>query len=256
MNEKKSPIKAPLLRYPAQSLDEEIESVLENETREYILFPLLMGMLAVLEWGRWLFDVVVHPVSLTIGFLGVALFSFFKVRKASSKLKLLRQGRDGERAVGQFLETLTDKKCRIFHDVVVDGFNIDHVMVSSKGVFAIETKTYSKPKKGSAVIKYVGDTLIINDERSSKDELIQAKAAANWLKHFFKETLDRRLEVKPVLLFPGWYIENGSRDDVWVLEPKAFAKFYENRDVVWDKDEVLKLSTALSRFIRDSAKFG
>jgi hypothetical protein len=195
-------------------------------------------------------------VLLTIIFLAIVIFTLFKVQKARRKLKSLRQGRDGERAVGQFLETLTDTECRIFHDVVVDGFNIDHVMVSRRGVFAIETKTYSKPKKGRAVIKYVGDTLIINDVRETKDELIQAKAAANWLKNFFKETLDRRFEVKPVLLFPGWYIENGGRDDVWVLEPKAFAKFFENQSVVWEKDEVLKLSTTLSRFIRDSAKFG
>ena len=162
MIESKSPIKAPLLRYPAQSLDEEIESVIEKDVSDYLLFSMVIGLWVVLEWCRWLFDIVFHPVLLTIIFLAIVIFTLFKVQKARRKLKSLRQGRDGERAVGQFLETLTDTECRIFHDVVVDGFNIDHVMVSRRGVFAIETKTYSKPKKGRAVIKYVGDTLIIN----------------------------------------------------------------------------------------------
>ena len=36
----------------------------------------------------------------------------------------------------------------VFHDVPADNFNIDHVVVSGQGIFAVETKGFTKPKRG------------------------------------------------------------------------------------------------------------
>ena len=251
----KSPIKAPLLRYPAQSLDEEIERVIQDEFVSYVYYAATFGAIAIFEWWRWLTNVIVHPSVPTALFLVAATISYRKFRTTKKKIRALNQGRDGERAVGQYLDTLVDIETKVFHDIVVDDFNIDHIVISSKGVFAIETKTYSKPARGAAVIRHRDNTLTFNDKSESKSELVQAKAGANWLRNFFQETLRRDLTVKPVLFFPGWYIENEGSNEVWILEPKAFPKYLNNRKPVFERDEVMTLSTALSRYIRDSAKF-
>ncbi len=56
-----------------------------------------------------------------------------------------RLGFDGERFVGEELNRLVAKRFEVYHDVPFDGFNIDHVLVGSPGVFSVETKTRRKP---------------------------------------------------------------------------------------------------------------
>ena len=256
MNETKSPIKAPLLRSAGQSLDEKINGIIDDQVFELVFTPIFLGLLAGFQWLEWSLDLSISPWWFTLGCLASALYSYFKIKGVRARLASLKQGREGERAVGQYLETITDAECKLFHDVVAEDFNIDHIIISTKGVFAIETKTYSKPSRGEAIIRHNGDGLYMNKSQfESRDELVQVKAAANWVRKFYEKHLDRRLQVKPVLLFPGWYIKNEGNQDVWVLEPKAFPKYLENAEVIFDKDEVNTLSNALSRFIRDSVRF-
>jgi hypothetical protein len=49
-----------------------------------------------------------------------------------------------------------------YHDIVGDSFNVDHVVISAKGIYVIETKTYSKPASGAANITYDGQQLLVN----------------------------------------------------------------------------------------------
>jgi hypothetical protein len=42
---------------------------------------------------------------------------------------------------------------------VGEGFNVDHVIIGPAGAFTIETKTWSKPKRGSPTISFDGETL-------------------------------------------------------------------------------------------------
>ena len=37
----------------------------------------------------------------------------------------------------------------VFHDIPADNFNIDHVVIAREGVFAVETKGFTKPKQGA-----------------------------------------------------------------------------------------------------------
>jgi len=60
--------------------------------------------------------------------------------KTGDKLDRLRAGFDAALAVGQELDRLMREGAWVYHDVLGDNFNIDHVVVSPRGIFAIETK--------------------------------------------------------------------------------------------------------------------
>jgi len=62
--------------------------------------------------------------------------------------------------------------------------------------------------------------------------------------------------VRPVVVFPGWYIEQkaGSSRELWVLEPKALPSFLENAPDVLSAEEIKMASGHLSRFIRAQEK--
>jgi hypothetical protein len=109
---------------------------------------------------------------------------FFVVRR---KVQSLRQGRDGERAVGQFLERLRQDGGQVFHDIPGTGFNLDHVVISTHGIYAIETKTWSKPWPNAQVV-VDGKTLTVAGQVPARSPIVQAASAANWLEKLLRES--------------------------------------------------------------------
>jgi len=252
-NNKKSPLTDKPLRNPGQSLDDEIDSLLNEDAATYIIASIFMTVLTGLEWWRWYNDLPYAPITYSVMTLIVATFSVYKIIKIKKKLKYLRQGRDGERAIGQYLEGLRETGCRVFHDIVGDGFNLDHVVISQHGVFVVETKTYSKPQKGEAKIVIAGEQVLINGSPCKSDVITQAKAEANWLKGVLRESSGKDIMVKPVVVFPGWYIDNTATSkslNVWILNPKALPTYIENTPEVLTKEDMMLLSYHISRYIR------
>ena len=153
----RSPLKTRPLRNPGQSLDERIQKIIDEDVSVYFLISFLAIIMAIYEWLRLYSECPPRPVLFTIIALVVVIFSARKLYSAKRSILRLRQGRDGERAVGQFLEDFRRKDFKVFHDIIGNNFNIDHVIVGAQGVFTIETKTISKLLKGRREIIYDGE---------------------------------------------------------------------------------------------------
>ena len=252
--QKKSPLKNRPLRDPGQSADEEIRRIIGEEATGYILFPTIMVMFTAWHWLVWYQIIPVsNPVGMTIIVAGISVYCFFKMLKVKKKLVALRLGRDGEKAVGQTLDALKRKGYRIFHDLVGDGFNLDHVIVSEHGVFSVETKTYSKPKKGECKIIYSEQGISIDGYKAEKKILIQVAAQKAWLENRVASLTGVKVAVRPVVVFPGWYIENRNKgSEVWVLEPKALPSYIDNSPKILSEEKVRLISNHLSGYIRTS----
>ena len=251
-NTSKSPIKDNPLRNPGQSLQEEVNKILDDEASKYILIGICSIVFAALEWWRYYFPTGASPKIVTLVAVLALVYSVFKLIKIKKKLRNLRQGYSGELAVGQFLEQVRSSGAVVYHDLLFDGFNIDHVIVSEKGVFAIETKTYSKPAKGESIIEYSGDMLDIDGFKTDKP-LIQARAAAKSLSELIKDTTGRDVEVTSVVLFPGWYVKATTPTahvKLWALNPKALIIFLANRKPCLSIEDQKLIAYHLSRYIR------
>ncbi|RLA18529.1 MAG: NERD domain-containing protein [Gammaproteobacteria bacterium] len=250
--QKKSPLKDKPLRSPGQSLDEKIQKIIDEDSASYILFPILIVGFTVYSWLLW-FQIVKlpNPLLITIISILISIYCFFRVLKTRKRLKFLRLGRDGERAVGQTLNALRGKGYRVFHDLIGGEFNLDHVIVCEHGVFSIETKTYSKPKKGECKIIYSEEGISIDGYKSEKKILIQVEAQKKWLEKQIVLLTGIKITVKPVIVFPGWYIENQNKgSNVWVLEPKALPTFIGNSPKTLNEENVRLISNHISRYIR------
>ena len=62
----------------------------------------------------------------------------------------------------------------------------------------------------------------------------------------------RSFEVRPVILFPGWFVEPppGGLVRVWVLNPKALPSFLEHAKTRLSAEDVTLASTHLAKYIR------
>lgn len=228
--EKKSPLKASPLRSPGQSIQDEINDFIDDK----VLFPYLVAMifcvLAMYEWFATWRQLPRQPIAMTVVAIAMSAFAAIRVIHGRRTVAHLKQGRDGERAVGQFLEDLRRKGFYVFHDLNGKDFNLDHVLIGPKGVFTIETKTISKPKRGRAVVHYDGEQLTINGCTPDRNPVVQAKSQANWLKELLAEG-NISAPIRPVVVYPGWYVEtqgNAAKTPVWVLNPRALPSFIDN----------------------------
>lgn len=175
--------------------------------------------------------------------------------KAIKKVKHLKQGRDGERAVAEYLDLLREDGFRVLHDIVGEGFNLDHVVISQHGIFTVETKTISKPKNGKAVVRFDGSSILIGQYSPSRDPITQAKAQASWLRNVLKQSTGKDFPVRPTIVFPGWWVEQMGKSTgsgVAVLNPKMLQNYIRKEPIFLRKEDVEMANFHLKRLIRTS----
>lgn len=251
--ESRSPLKDKPLRNPGQSVREHRFDLATDKLMAPILVVTVFSFWAVNEWVRYFFPAPPNPrlatffVVVAFGYLG------WQFKRYWPKIRRLKQAEDGEKYVGQLLEGLRASGYSVFHDLVGSDFNVDHVIIGPAGVFTIETKTWNKPGKGNQKINFDGETLLAAGWEPDRNPVIQAKAQASWLQRLLAESTGRTFPVWPVVLFPGWFIENSgaSWKELWVLEPKALPAFLAKEKAVISPEDVKLATFHLSRFIRE-----
>ena len=204
---KRSPLKDRPLRLPGQSLDEELKLLLEDQAHPYVVATVSAWMLAALETWKFYTAALPSPAEYIFVAIIATILSIYQVFRVRKKAHALVLGRNGERAVGQYLERLREQGFQVFHDVVGERFNIDHVLVGEKGIFSIETKTFSKPARGKSSVRFLKGELQVNGRILDRNPIEQSCAAANWLAETLRESTGRSVGVHPVVLFPGWWVE-------------------------------------------------
>ncbi len=252
-----SPFKAPPLRLPGQSVDERI-SILHARIDDLLVIPLCFVVVAGYGWIQWWTGRPLHPLILTAVAIIAVACAWIKLRPIRRAVKKLKLGRDGERIVGQMLEQLRGNGYRVFHDIPGPSFNIDHVIVGPAGIFSIETKARTKPIRGRGKIIYDGDTVQIEGKGAVDAPLNQVRAQAHWLAALLNDGHVSKHRVRPVLVFPEWYIEwtgpRLGRNDVWVLNPKALARFLEHEPHILSPAIVEMVAHILSLYCRQSMR--
>src|SRR5689334_11974907 len=105
------------------------------------------------------------------------------------------------------LEQLRAAGYRVFHDVKGgENFNIDHVLVGPGGVFAVETKTRSKPEGRDAKVVYDGECVRVDGMEPDRDPVEQARANADRVRDLLREMTGNWIRVRPVVVYPGWWV--------------------------------------------------
>ncbi len=217
----KSPLKDTYSRPPGYSLNEQIGK-LQERLFLYILVPALFGLIAIEGWVYSLAEIPPNPIIFTVLFLIVLIYCMIKISQIRGQVRKLVQGREGEREVAEYLDTLARRGCYIFHDVPGPNFNIDHVVISTYGIFIIETKAYSKPIKGEASISFDGHAVTLINKSPDSHPIQQALNNAQWLRNQIRENTGGKLfDVTGIVVFPGWFIpkEHMKHKGIWVMNP-------------------------------------
>jgi hypothetical protein len=249
--EKVSPLKDMPLRQPGESLDDQILDGALDGLLSYYLMATGMMVLTVFEWIGYLTEAPRQPFLFTIISIPFAGYCVYRAWRNSKHLANLRLARRGERSVGQFLELFREDGAKVFHDLIGENFNVDHLLISTQGVFVIETKTYSKPHDGRVI--YDGKKILIDGYNKESKLLTQARAEASWVRKLIKDSAGKTVDVEPIIVFPGWYVEStkqGNSSDVQVMNPRLLRGYINQRPQLLSKEDVALFAYHISRFSR------
>jgi len=235
---RRAPIAKELLRGPGHSLREQLEKELVDFSFDLgiLMVVPLMALTLFLAQGHLVgMEKMRHmaPIyaALALGFVGWAVR---KLWKTGTRLDNLKAGYDAELAAGQELDQLMRQGAVVFHDFPADNFNIDHVVISVQGIFAVETKGFTKPKrtggKADATVVFDGASLKF-PTWTTKEPLEQADRQATWLATWASAAIGSPVSALPVLALPGWFVERTGRGAVRVFNGKELAGLLNARGV-------------------------
>jgi Nuclease-related domain len=226
------PFKDAVLRKPGQGLAERREEMMFDLAINYALIPLPL----VFAYAIYLQQIIDNGkqlswISAVILFASAAAVTVYLISRCIRlvyRMHYCKIGYAGEVAVGTALNELMLQGYHVFHDVQGDGpYNVDHIVVGTAGVFAIETKT--KKKVGARLDKsghghvykvtYNQEALYFEDKPDypHKDFLEQTERGARWVSQWLSNAVGMKVYVQPVLMLPGWYISPYKEGHVMVL---------------------------------------
>lgn len=145
-------------------------------------------------------------------------YGFFEYRRHILARQKARDGLLAERVTGMQLNRLVAQGCVVLHDLPSETGNIDHIVIGSRGVYAVETKSFRKPKNGvvgsdaTYQVAFDGSALQFPGFVTRKP-IEQGARHADWLRRYLRESIGRDVPVIPAVALPGWYVVQS--DDVW-----------------------------------------
>lgn len=238
---RESPLARDLLRPPGHSLRAKIDD-LSLDIDGYLVAILVIPVLAFAahvsqsyfagtpeSGSRTAISILVAATALMI--------AGWQLLKLLQKRKWFIIGWEGELATAEELNQLMLDGCRVFHDIPFQYGNIDHVVVSRSGVYAVNTKTPGKPKEGNGRAEVVIDhkeNVFRFPDHEAQIPGEQIEGEAKWLSTYLTSSVARPITVEPMLALPGWYIkERIGRGSVYVINPIKPQRFFvQNREVL------------------------
>ncbi|MBT2326500.1 NERD domain-containing protein [Variovorax paradoxus] len=233
---RRSPVGMDLLRSPGHTLRDEIDEAGTDVLSDAFLLMLvpLMALAVFLAQShlRGLQGMMhLGPIYAVLAMSFVA-FMVRRLWKAGERLDKLKAGYDAELAVGQELDQLMRQGAFVFHDFPATNFNIDHVVIAAAGVFAVETKGFTKPKRGrgraDATVAFDGKVLKF-PTWATKEPLEQAERQADWLAKWLTSAIGSPVHALPVLALPGWFVELSGRGNVSVYSGRQLSQLLKSR---------------------------
>lgn len=250
-----------LRRPPGYSLSLEIPQ-LQMDAVSRMFYALIIGT-GIVVIASLLSTVIGMPMwsGVTAGSVGAFGWGCVEARHLGRLLTLIRRKRlgwEGELATGEQLNRLYAQGYDVFHDIDGSGFNIDHVVVGSAGVFAIETKARVKQRasdnEGYWQAVFDGRQIDFAGYRTA-DALKQVQRNSEWLSRYLSSAVGENVPVRSVVALPGWFVKRSGKSDIQVVNPAEFeAMVRGTRSVPLEMSMIRRIVHQLDALCRDVAK--
>lgn len=255
---RRSPLTKDMLRIPGHSLREKIADInIEIETAMVAVCVIPIAIYAMHVSQSYLGGMPETSIRTILSFLLATALTLLMGRKVLRLLEKRKQfvlGLEGELATAEELNQLMLHGCRVFHDIPFPYGNIDHVVVSPSGVYAVNTKIRGKLKEGHSaevIVDHSADIIRF----PSGDYIIpvdQLETEARWLAQFLRQATGEAVAIESILALPGWYIKQRiGRSSVYVINPHKPTRFFVQKRQVLSPELIERIAHQLDQRCRD-----
>lgn len=253
----RSPIRDDPNRQPGESARQSVDQLLNDGALSWAAVAAAIFAFLIVEWCQYLLALPPMPWFYTVlGLLGIG-FCAWRMVVLVRRAKDYRLGEQGERLVADVLDDLRSSDCIVLHDVIADRFNLDHVLVASRGVFVIETKTRRKPAHANASVVFDGKAVKIADGPRDSKPVDQLASNCDWLQKTLYASTGKRYAVRGILVYPGWWVESrASREGARLvaMNPKLVPGFIRGLPESLPADSVRMAALHLRKLTASQAK--
>jgi hypothetical protein len=195
--------------------------------------------------------------ALLAAFAAIGILAAVQAFRLLLRARNIRLGMRGEQAVAEVLHEIGDCGFRAFHDFPGgNDWNIDHIAIGTRGVFAIETK--ARRRRGSRngqpahEVIFNGEFLQFPFCKDSKP-IEQAKINAKWLSNFLEKKTGEPVRVEPILVLPGWFVRFSEKGNfsVKVMNASYLGKFLRGQKEFLEPAQVRRIVAAVDEKCRD-----
>jgi hypothetical protein len=175
-------------------------------------------------------------------------------RRQWRKAQAIKLGRNGERAVAEYLNIRLDTDSRVLHGVRIEGGEADHVLICTRGVFVIETKARTLPVRGKPVVHVSDAGLRVRGFEQDRDPITQVERYMEGLDRLMPELAAHKIRTCGIVLFPSWRIVDDRKgaSRVWILEPKDLEGRLDAEPLRLKPNDVVYLTRKLASRVRSA----
>lgn len=241
---RQSPLTSRLLRSPGYALIQQIDEVNLEINAWLMVIYAMPTMIYAIHLTQTVYGGVPETstrmvINAALA-LAVLIVAAVKLATYMDKRSRLQEGFEAESAVGAELNQLMLDGAHVFHDVPAEGFNVDHVIVSPKGVYAVETKSRAKYLKRGAKtnVNVLFDGRAIKFPSHQETAPVgQASSNAKWLGTWLSQAVGEPITPRPVLALPGWFVRTTAKTDLILINGKGCRKFFDATNAHQDLSE-------------------
>ncbi|MCA9041898.1 MAG: NERD domain-containing protein [Planctomycetaceae bacterium] len=249
-----------MLRTPGHSLRErydDLEIDFFAATNMMLLMPLL-AYSAHISQSYWahLSESSVRTIVSVVVVIVISTILGWHATKTRKEQNICKLGWEGELKTAEELNQLMLDGCRVYHDLIYQYGNIDHILVCSTGVYTINTKTWSKLKTGLNRAKVAVDrpnqVFRFSQGRTREIPVQALQMEAKWLANNLSNSTGKTVRIIPILALPGWFIDGASiREDYGIINPKKCKSFFLNRREILSSNEVQQIAFQVEQLVRN-----
>jgi hypothetical protein len=236
---------------------------LDELQREVTALAVFLFMFPVLLYATYMSQLYFSASS--IGWVDAAVYSAVglaavtitgaRLLQRLRKRRVLRLGYDGATLVGQALNKLMRDGFYVWHDFSADGVTIDHVVVSEKGVFAVQNQARSRPPSNrfsqAATVEYNGRMLYFPGGKDF-ETIEAAEHRAGRLAKWIGDSVGEPVAVRAIVALPGWFVKRTTAEGIPVANPNQFASLFEHvKPRRLSEETMTRIVDQLDRWCRD-----
>ncbi|MDB5337295.1 MAG: Nuclease-related protein [Planctomycetaceae bacterium] len=196
LSKRRSPLTRNLLRPPGHSLRIKIAALDEEFGFLFVIGVSIPVLLYTTHLSQSYLagepETAMRTAASIVVCVSVLVYAIFRLVSLTRRRKIAVLGPEGELATGEELNQLMLEGCRVFHDIPFPYGNIDHVVVSQSGVFAVNTKMLGKRRDNDSDATIVVDQqqgIIHFPDRKYHIQTKQFDTERNWLSGYLTSAI-------------------------------------------------------------------